>query len=382
MKKILIFLAIVVTVIFSTNHAFSQEMNLATFQETAQVVIDKSISQNVTASIALQSTSIQEIRIPSELEQKVRDNDRISAIIVTNQNQCVLGVFDESCVLINVKRDPSDKGILEIQNSTKIVADQFIDDVNKALDINARFHSVYVHTDDETNKALETSGVISGRGIVSAVYTMPMEDTESMYEKMSAILIPNVIRESGGFYDVAKNLSKQENAKMTFSIIPIQNKSLLQLKLSNDYPQMAPTINKVNPLEFLKTSELKRSEYFSGGFYPLNSILQVVVLSPEETTISNIKGSIVPSQEIDGEKIPTDISKAGWVFDPESGVRIQGKYIFGDTTSVNASELIFSIGENQMDDKSETSNESIAIVVIITIVAIAAVIFYLKGYRK
>jgi len=51
--------------------AQTESPQLATFQETAQILIDKQISNNVTASITLQSTSNQEIRIPSELEQKI-----------------------------------------------------------------------------------------------------------------------------------------------------------------------------------------------------------------------------------------------------------------------------------------------------------------------
>ena len=54
--------------------SYYEEIGLATFQEMAQVLIDKRISQNVTASITLQSTSIQEIKIPSELEQRIREN--------------------------------------------------------------------------------------------------------------------------------------------------------------------------------------------------------------------------------------------------------------------------------------------------------------------
>lgn len=385
MKRELIFFSIIVLMIFPINQAFSQEMSLATFQETAQVLIDKSISQNVTASITLQTTSIQEIKIPAELEKKIRENDRIISITVTNQNQCILGVIDQSCIMINVLRDESDKGITAIQNSTKNVSLQFIDDLNQAFDTNAKFHSIFIHTDDQARKELDTSGVISGRGVISAVFTMPMEDTSSMYEKISAMLVPKVIRESGGFYDVAKNLATQENAKMTFSIIPTEKTSLLQLRLSVDYPGTASSVNIVNPLEFLKTDELKRSEYFSEGFYPLNSILQVVILSPVETSISEINGNIIPTQIIDGEKIPTDITKPGWVFDPEQGMRIQGKYIFGNTNSVDANELRFALEGSSLDNKNEnkgTFDESIVVVIIIAIVAIAAAMFYLKGYKK
>ena len=385
MQKIVILLGLIGVLVFTTNYAYSQEMSLATFQETAQVIIDKSLSQNVTASIALQSTSIQEIKIPAELEQKIRENNRITAIVLTNQNQCILGVYDESCIIINVARDPADEGILAIQNSTKKIAELFIDELNQTFDTNAEFHSIFIQSNDEIGRALETSGTISGKGTISAVYTMPMEDTESMYEKISALLLPKVIRESGGFYDIAKNLSKEEKSKMTFSIIPLENKSLLQLKLSVDYPNMASSINEINPLEFLKAEELKRSDYFSTGFYPLNSILQVVILSPESTNVSDVRGNIVPTQITDGEKIPKEITKEGWIFDPEQGKRIQGKYIFGERTSINKDELVFSLGGSELvapKNIGVSFDESIIIVIIITAIAVAATVFYLKGYKK
>jgi len=385
MQKLVFLFFLVAMIGISVNYSYSQEMSLATFQETAQVIIDKSISQNVTASITLQSTSIQEIKIPAELEQRIRENGNISAVTLTNQNQCVLGVNNESCILINVKRNPDDKNFLQIQNRTIQIAGEFIDEINEVLDTNAKLHSTFIHSSDEASIAMETSGVISGRGTISAVYTMSMEDTDSMYEKISAILIPKIIRESGGFYDVARNLSHQENAKMTFSIIPTENKSLLQLRLSVNYPQKASEINEVSPLEFLKTDELKRSDYFSAGFYPLNSIIQVVVLDTESTKVSDVKGNITPSQIIGGERIPTDITEEGWVFDPQEGQRIQGKYIFGKDTTVNKQELEFSLGGDQLQSKQPEKiefDESIIVVIIITIVAIAAAIFYLKGYRK
>ena len=382
MRKKIFFLILIVLIGISTNYVYSQELSLATFQEIAQIIVDKSISQNVIASITLQSTSIQEIRIPPELEQKIRESDRINAIVLTNHDKCVLGVVDQSCIMINVERDFADKGIIAIQDSTKEIAELYIDEINQAFDTYAKFHSVFIHSNDDINEALETSGVISGTGTISAVYTMPMEDTNSMYEKISAILLPKIIRERGGFYDVAKDLSFEENSEMTFSLIPLDSKSLLQLKLSVNYANKAPTISEISPLEFLKVENLKRSDYFSSGLYPLNSIIQVVVLSSENTNVSDVKGNIVPTQIIDNEKIPTDISKEGWVFDPEEGQRIQGKYIFGEKASVSKEELKFSLGGAQLQVKKVEFDESIVVVIIITIVAIAAALFYLKGYKK
>lgn len=382
MKRIFLVFAIVGIFAFTTNFAFSQEIGLATFQETAQVIVDRR-SQEVTASLTLQTTSIQEIKVPSDLEKKIREHERITSIIVTNQNECILGVVDDSCIMINVQRDPSDKGIIAIQDSTKEVAEQFISEINQAFDTDAKFHSVYVHSDDETNRILETSGAVSGRGTVSAVYVMPMEDTDSMYEKISAILIPKIIRDSDGFYLAAKELSFNENSKMTFSIIPFENNSLLQLKLSVSYPEAGKGLTEVSPLEFLDTDELNRSEYFSSGFYPLNSIFQVVILSPESTTISNIKGNTIPTQMMDGEKIPTQLTEEGWIFDPDEGQRIQGKYIFGKESSIEANDLMFVIGEQTSPTPTETSfDESIAILAIIIVGGVAAAIFFLKGYKK
>ena len=385
MLKILFLIGLITMLGISTNYAYSQEMSLSTFQESAQLIIDNKMSQNSITSITLLSTNIQEIKIPVELEEKIRDNNRIEAIIVTNQNNCVLGVIDQSCILINIERDPEDKGINAIQESSRKIGDSFIDEINQALDTDAKFFQVYIHTSDQAN---ETSGVVSGTGTISAVYTMPMEDTHSMYEKISTILISKEIRKGEGFYNVAKNLSVEDNAKTTFSIIPTDSKILLQLRMSVENPIIVPnetgkSYKDVNPLEYFKIKELNRSDYFSKGNYPLNSILQVVILSNEESKVSDVKGNMIPTQIIDGIEMPTDITKKGWIFDPKEGKQIQGKYIFGESKSISENELKFSLGGNNSESKNiGPEEESIIVVIIIAIISIGAAIFYLRGYKK
>ena len=66
---------------------------------------------------------------------------------------------------------------------------------------------MYIHTNDATNQTLNTSGVISGGGVISAVYTMPMEDTGLMYSELSSMLLSKSIRDGEGFYNIAKILS-------------------------------------------------------------------------------------------------------------------------------------------------------------------------------
>ena len=387
MLKIIFFISLVMFMGISTNYAFSQEISLSTFQETAQVIIDEKIDHKSIASITLSSSSIQEITIPMEIQQRITENERIQAVVLTNENNCVLGVYDQSCIIINVERNPEDKGIFAIQDNTRIIADSYIDDINRIFDTDAEFFQVFIQTEDEMNQALETSGIVSGSRIISAVYTMPMEDTNSMYAKMSSMLLSKSIREGGGFYDVAKTLSMNENAKMSFSIIPLDSKFLSQIRVSVDSSIQDSNIyegkiSKISPLEFFNIENLERSDYFSSGNYPLNSIFQIVILSNENTNVSDVKGHIIPTQMIDGMKMPTEITKKGWVFDPLEGQQIQGKYIFGESTSVNENELEFSLGGSNIQFEETESIESIIVVTIIAIVSVGAAIFYLKGYKK
>jgi hypothetical protein len=380
-----IFLAFLITFTgISIDQAYSQEIALSTFQESAQVIIDEKISQTNIASITLLSTSIQEIIIPAELESKIREHGRIQAIIITNENNCVLGVTDQSCILINIERNPEDKGINAIQDSSREIGESFIDEINHVFDTNAEFFQVYIHTSAETNNALDTSGIVSGTGTISAVFTMPMEDTDSMYTKLSSMLIASEIRGNEGFYEIGKNLSTNENAKMSFSIIPTESKSLLQLRVSTTNPieKQMESGTEINPLEFFKINEITRSNYFSSGNYPLNSLFQIIILSNEENNVSDVKGNIIPTQNIDGIEMPTEFTTEGWIFDPNKGEQIQGKFIFGERDSINADELEFSLGGDNMKYEQTETDESIMVVGIIAIVSMGAAIFYLKGYKK
>lgn len=390
MQKFPILITISIILIFSVMEVYAQEPRLATFQETAQVIIDKSISNNVTAAIALQSTSNQEIRIPVELSNKIQDTERVVAVIITSEEQCVLGVVNESCIMINFSREGITGGIKAIQDTGRMIGDSLIQNINTSFGINTKFHSVFIHQADETGLALETSGVISGRGIVSVVYTMPREDSETMYEKFSAILLPKEIRESGGFYEIAKKISTDKESRITISIIPQNGNTLYQLKISIDYPNIADKIQSINPLELLKSDDLIRSNYFSNNFYPLNSLLKVVLLSKEPIKLNEVNTKIVPDVIKDGERFP-EFTTDGWFFDQSSGEKIEATYLFGEKSSIGKNDLIFSvipinetnnIETNQSSNSEQIDSLQVVILVGIIIAAIGASLFYLKGFRS
>ena len=69
------------------------------------------------------------------------------------------------------------------------------------------------------------------------------------------------------------------------------------------------------------------------------------------------------------------------------GEKIQGKYLFGESVSINENELKFSLSKDgfqteEIESEKTESEESIIIVSIIAIISIGAAIFYLKGYKK
>ena len=51
--------------------AYAEQPRLATYHETATILVDQKLSNNVTASVSLQTTSLQEFKIPADLDAKI-----------------------------------------------------------------------------------------------------------------------------------------------------------------------------------------------------------------------------------------------------------------------------------------------------------------------
>lgn len=378
-----IFSLIIILLSLSTYTAYAQQPRLATFHETAQIVIDQKFQNQTSTAISVLSTSNQEFRVPIELDQKIHSMKNVTAVVITNEDECVLGVIDKACVLVNISRDGFTGGIIEAQDKGKEIGNALIDDINKAFNIDAKFHSVFIHVDDKINKELETTGIISGRGTVSAVYTFSRYDTSFLYEGLSTLLIPNEIRNSGGFLDVAKKMADDPMSSVTFSIIPKTGTSLFQLQVSRDQ-KITDSITSIDTLQFFGVGKLERSGYFNSGFFPLNSIVQVVVLSKEPIKVISHGSQIIPTVERDGEMYPSDLTKNGWLFDPDSGDQIIGKYLFGETVEAINQDLKLTIGDLSSPTQPTTkisADNSPYILIGIGIAAAIAIVWYLKNIR-
>jgi len=370
--KIIALLAVFIVGMFCIADVYGQEMKRATYQENAQVIFDQSMNNEITASIVLESTSNLEMRISDELEQKILDNPLVQSIVFTNHGECVLGVFDSSCIMINFaledlkiklaeqieKEKVAGVGIRAIQEGTREFGDLLINDINNELNINTVYNSVFIHTGGEASRQLNTSGNIAGQGSVSVVYTMPKQSTDFIFADLTGKLLPKQIRDNGGFFSTAKELSKSSNSEMSFTMIPRENSVFYSVKVSLVYPDYTPDFQRfeiIDPLEYLNVNELKRSGYFSGGFYPLNSLIQVMIITNQQITIESISTNQV-KQLLTVE----DVSTNGYFVESNSGNNIDLRYLFGDKQSVAQNELTIKlVGMNDNTPTEIQSNENL-----------------------
>lgn len=362
--------------------AFAEEPRFATLHETATIFVDQKLSNNVTASVSLQTTSLHEFQIPPALDEKIRNMTDVVAVVITNENQCVLGVQDQICIMINVKRMEGDGGIKAAQEKARLAGDALIGDVNSFFGFDTRFHSVFIHYDDKTNQALGTAGQVSGRGVISAVYTAPYQSTDFMFNRISAPLIPSQIRNLGGFYDVAQTLSKDDSSTVTFTIMPQGPISIMQLKVSEKYPNEAKSITQVDPLKYLKVNQLKKSDYYNVGFFPLNSIVHVVIL-PNDESVKATANSVIGGMIRNNQTVPSDLETGGWFFESDSGKKIEAMYLFGKEFTADGSDLKITFGKEAFPAISGSIGlQEIAILVGIGAAAAGAVVFYLRGMKS
>ena len=405
MRKKLLSLGIVFGIMLAMPFASGQLFEKATFQESALVIYDQQYSNSVVTSIGLETISNQEIKFTDDLIKKINDNEKIRAIVFTNAGECVIGVTsEEQCIMINFdyQQLKGDGGIRMVQDSAREMGNEIIDQLNEELGVEGEFHSTFIHTVDDANLLLETSGVISGRGAVSATFTMPKQSTDFLFTDLGGTLIAKEIREGQGFYDISKKLSKNDGAIISVSIIKTGDENLFIFKVTNEIKDVADEISRINVLENFGVNEISRSDVFDGRNVPLNSVIHLVVIPSEPAKIDTIA-----THAITDLTTLENISKRGWFFSSPAGNSIDAKFLFGQSKVIPQDELRVEIGP--WDGKSELSFYSVedipqdekeyesiedfgkedsgedqsqyAVLAIIIVIGIGAAIFYLKGYK-
>ncbi len=425
--------------------AFAQEFTKSTFFENVVVVYDlnlykesgnflmKKSSGDVEVIIGLQSTSTDDFNFSDKLIEKIQTEDIVQSIVFTNLGEidrdgypvgCVPGVKgDEQCIMINldfaeIKKfftdedmEKVDGKINRVHTETQRIANLLIEQVNEELGINAKFHSVFIQTPmseyDEDEKEAQQ--------LVSAVYTSPKQTSYDLINNFEKLILSDKITTGGGFYDIAKEFSKDETRDLTLysgeivgktitpstvslTIFPTDEGARYLLNVSVVYRNVASSIAEIYPLEYLNITELQRSTYFDDKFVPLDSLLDLIIITPENQPImiGSANANII-------EKISTvsDIRNKGWFFDSPYGSFIAGKFLFGETSLVTNDELkleiipwdgnaqveiqssvLEDIIESEVKEEIEESQSQYVILAVIIVVAVAAAIYYMKGYKR
>ena len=398
MVKTTLMFGIMVFSLLTMPFADAQQFEKATYQESATVIYDQKFSESVIISIGFETTSNDEMRFSDEMIEKINSNEKIRAVVFTNAGECVIGITSEQqCIMINFSYEElkGDGGIRMVQDSAREMAELLIDDLNHAFRTDAKFHSVFIHTSDDANALMKTSGVISGRGSVSATYVTDKRATDFLFADLSGILIPKIIREGGGFYEIAEKISKEDNSIISIALIPNDNSNFYMLKIAKEIKGKSDNISSINVLEYFGVGKILRTDYFDNRNVPLNSIIQLVVI-PEEP----MKVNAIATHAITDLTTVENVMKKGWFLSSPAGEMLDIRFLFGESKTVFADELRVEIvpwdmqSEMTLYSVEDTAEELIeekipktedqsqyAILALIILVGIGAAIFYLKGYK-
>ena len=324
-------------------------INYIPFKEVATIVVDEK-DDKMMISYSLLSKDKEDFQIPDSLETKILNAGKIVSIVYTSEENCVQGVLNATCILINIplkeikeeieitdSYDPETGiGYKEMQKTAREIGDSIIDDINQALAINVEYHSVVALTDyDLTDE---------DAAVLSVVYTMYDLPAKLLYNMLILQNITDEIRMAAGFFNHAKDLTADENSEFKFSMIVEPTRILYSLHISVISSDNEIDFNNFSPLDLLHVDKLNRSKLFADGFYPLNSIVNIIIFSERELQVLKTNSEVIASIGNADE-----LQKNGWYFissksDSDDGInKLDLRYLFGKTNSVSKQQLLLSI---------------------------------------
>jgi hypothetical protein len=314
-------------------------INYIPFKEVATIWIDRVGYEGIDKikkSYSLMSKDKKDFQIPESLEAKILNETRIATIVYTNTEKCAAGVIDATCIMISIRYvEVEGDDLKEKRNVAREIGDSVIGDINQALGTNVKYHSTVV----------DTSGGSTTEGpIINVVYTMYHLPAKMLFNIMILENITEEIRNAGGFFNSAKALSLDENSVFSFSMVPEKNRILYSLHISVTSSDVEIPINDFSPMDLFHEDKLNRSGLFAEGFYPMNSIINVLVFSEEELMVLKANSSIIGSLSNADE-----LQKNGWYFVSSTSdstddiFTLDLRYLFGKTNSVDSQQLLLSI---------------------------------------
>jgi len=329
-------------------------------REHLQIIIDQREFQN-RISVGLMSKSPADIQLPENIEA-ISSNPNIFSMTITNEFGCAPTKIDKACVIIEVEREGLGDNLAEMKNNAREIADEIIAD--GVIIFAPEFYSTVFK-----QKSSIGEGVAKGT-VAKVVYTIHKQPTNQLFTALSTMLLSNDIRTSGGFYNIAEKLSENYFSEFAVVVTPLENDMLRELHISllcsNEirelvncerlYDELIPGTQEgsideqiargyVSPLDFIQVENISRSKIFSDEFLPLNSIIQVLIYSEDDLQVKSVNSNVI--EDLRGI---SDIQENGWFFFSKAGQKIDGRYLFGQESSVSKNDLSFSIGSYSEND--------------------------------
>jgi hypothetical protein len=368
MYKILLLATIVLLFVFYTPQSFSESIGYLSWTETAQFVIDEN-GGKTSVSLGVMSKNPDDIMIPELLESMIINHPRLIGISYTNQYNCVPGVeqvvdyelHEFSCIMIDITKPSEIRNIDELHADAQSVGDSFIGVINESFGIDAEFHSVFI------NRMGLTSDVYKSK--ISVVYIIPKKSSPVHFAEITVPFVKDEIHSGGGFFKHAQDLAQHKDSVFSFSLVPEDKRILRSITvLLEDWGQYDISGMRISLLEMMMVDTLERSKVFTDEFYPLNSIISLVVIPDQNSQITELHSNLI----IDPANVE-ELKMGGWYIESSStselGETISGKYLFGTKSSVDRKDMYLIIDNNDgtepiihndviVESKQTESNES------------------------
>jgi hypothetical protein len=293
-------------------------------------------------------------------------------MVVTNEFACAPTKIDKACVIIEVEREGLGDDLTEMKKNAREIADKIWYDQKGeyvgAIVFTPEFYSTTFQP--KADLSMNEAKRLGEKGqVAKVVYTIHKQPTNELFTALSTMLLSNDIRTSGGFYDIAEKLSGNYFSEFTITVIPLENEMLRELHISllcsNEirelvncdrlYDELFPgdqgkideqiARGDISPLDIMQIENISRSKIFLDEFLPLNSVIQVLILSEEDLQVKSVNSNVIENLQHLG-----DIQESGWFFISKAGKAIDARYIFGQESSVSKNDLAFSIGSYSEDD--------------------------------
>jgi len=339
-------------------------------REHLQIIIDQREFQN-RISVGLLSKNPEDIKLPDNLEA-ISSNPNIHSMVVTNEFACAPTKIDKACVIIEVEREGLGDNLTEMKKNAREIADKIWynqkGEYAGAIVFTPEFYSTTFQP--KSGLSVDEAKRLGEKGSVAkVVYTIHKQPTNELFTALSNMLLSNDIRTSGGFYNIAEKLSENYFSEFTITIIPLENEMLRELHISllcsNEirelvncdrlYDELTPVDEgkmdeqiargDISPLDIMQVENISRSKIFSDEFLPLNSVIQVLILSEEDLQVKSVNSNVIENLQHLG-----DIQENGWFFMSKAGQEIDARYLFGQESSVSKNDLAFSIGSYSEND--------------------------------